>query len=121
MPDILPSSMLKRPKGSVRRPDGWWQPIFCANCGCDGGLVPEENMTFAFYLCNTCAEKLGDAAHLMMMPDEVFFLKVQEAQLERYGRLLTAEEILKALNDDSHPLAKLAKDRLRSKNLLQGG
>lgn len=83
--------------------------------------MPEENMTFAFYLCKKCAETHGDLAHTYTMPDEVFFQKVSEAQLDRYGRLLGPAEILKALEDASHPLAKLAKDRLKMMSKLPKG
>lgn len=111
--DVLPSSRLQRAIGSVRRPDGWWQPIFCANCGGDGGLVPEENATFAFYLCNSCAATYGDLAHTYMMPDAEYFRKVSEVQLERYGRYLNPVELLRALEDTGSPLAKLAREKLK--------
>lgn len=115
MAELLPDSRMKQPGGSVRRPDGWWQPIFCANCGVSGGLVPEENMTYAFYLCPPCGEKYGAMAHFYMMPDDVFFQKVSEEQLDRYGRFLNPVELLRALEDADHPLAKLARDRFNIK------
>lgn len=89
----------------------WWQPIYCANCSADGGLVPEKNMTFAFYLCNTCFEKWGTIAGTYAMPDEVFWQKVAEEQLERHGRYLTAEEMAQAITNESDPLSRLAKER----------
>jgi hypothetical protein len=54
-PDTLPDSRLKQSKGLVHGgPAGQfrmnWVPIYCANCGAAGGLVPEENKTFAFWL-----------------------------------------------------------------------
>lgn len=112
-PDILPDSRLARPIGAKNINSTWWIPIACANCGASGGFVPEENMTFAFYLCNSCAEKWGPIANTYVEPDELFFRRVTEAQLEKYGRLLGHEELLKALDDANSPLAKLARDRLK--------
>jgi hypothetical protein len=92
-----------------------WLYLFCASCGADGGRVMETDIPnaeeFAFYLCDGCAEKYGALAGMTMVPDDVFFQKVQEAQMEREGRLLQPFEIVKALQDDSHYLSKLAKDR----------
>jgi hypothetical protein len=85
-------------------------PIFCANCGKPGGYVPSENCTFAFYLCNPCAEKWSPLAGTLAVPDEVFWQKVKDAQIEKYGRELTAAEIQAALADQESVLAKLAKD-----------
>lgn len=109
--DLLPSSRPQRSTGAIERAGTWWAPIFCANCGADGGLVPEENMTFAFYLCNLCGERWGELANTYTEPDAIFWQRVQEEQLDRYARLLTPAELLRALEDASHPLAKLAKDR----------
>jgi hypothetical protein len=50
-----------------------WTPIYCANCGADGGFVPEDNCNFAFYLCNSCAEKLPPIEGTYRVPDEVFW------------------------------------------------
>lgn len=113
--DVLPDSRLATPftpKGGQWRDGAWWVPIFCANCGADGGLVPQENMTFAFYLCNPCFETYGTIAGTYAMPDEVFWAKLQEAQLERHGRLLSNTELVAALADESDPVSRLAKDRL---------
>jgi hypothetical protein len=109
MPDLLPDSRMKTPSAGVNRGRaGTWLPVFCANCGADGGLVPEENMTFCFYLCNTCAETHGQIAGMMLMPDEVFFAKVAEAQLERHGHYLTAEEWARLSATD--PLIRLVQE-----------
>jgi hypothetical protein len=114
--EILPDSRLKdhaqgtrvMPFANVNRLS--WTPIFCANCGKGGGYVPEETCTFAFYLCDGCAEKWAPLAGTLAVPDEVFWKKVKEAQLEKYGRLLTAEEIAAQLEDGDSMLAKLARD-----------
>jgi hypothetical protein len=112
MPDLLPDCRARMPIGAVNRGVlGTWLPVFCANCGADGGLVPEENMTFLFYLCNTCAETYGQVANVMLMPDEVFYAKVAEEQLARYGRYLTPEEWGQVGEDPSHPLWTVLRDK----------
>lgn len=111
-PDVLPDS--RGTTGSKQSINGtWWVSVFCANCGKSGGYVPEENMTFAFYLCDPCADKWGPIANTYVEPDEVFFRRVQEAQLEKYSRLLGPVELLRALEDANSPLAKLAREGLK--------
>lgn len=113
--DILPDSRLKTvvtPKGAVWRNGSWWEPVFCANCGADGGLVPQENMTFMFYLCDPCFETHGAIAGTYALPDEVFFQMVAEAQLEKHGRFLTEPELVAAIDDPFDPLSRLARDRV---------
>ena len=72
--------------------------------------MPEENCTFAFYLCNKCAEKWAPLAGTMAMPDEVFWQKVKEEQLARYGRVLTPYELAAAAAVKGSTLATLAKE-----------
>lgn len=112
-PDILPDTRGKT--GLKQSINGtWWVPIFCANCGKPGGYVPEENMTFAFYLCdNPCAATWGPIANTYMEPDAVFFKRIELAQLEKYSRLLGPLELLQALEDANSPLAKLAREGLK--------
>ena len=80
--DLLPESRLKDKKGAIFMVWGEWgkiqmEPIFCANCGKLGAYVPEENMTFAFWLCDdTCASKWATLAGTYTSPDEVFWEKV---------------------------------------------
>ena len=109
--DILPDSRLTHPKGAQNLAGAWWVPLFCANCGADGGFVPEENMTFAFYLCDPCAERYGEIAGLYFMPDELFGEKLKQEQLSTYGRFLNEEELLKIVEADASPLATLIKQR----------
>jgi hypothetical protein len=106
-PDLLPNSRARESKNVTYRVGFPWVPIFCANCGADGGAVPEEHCDFAFYLCNPCAEKWGQLAGTMTMPDEVFWQKVTDA----YGRELTEEERIKELDDESSLLSKLTKEK----------
>ena len=108
---ILPNSIPKNTKGRMFRNGQPWIPIYCANCGADGGFVPEEAATFAFYLCDVDAEKWSPLAGLMAIPDEVFWEKVKQTQIETFGRELTGDEIVEALKDEHHVLTKLARDR----------
>jgi hypothetical protein len=108
--NVLPDSRAKTTKGRVSIKGSTYVPIYCANCGAPGGGVPEEHMTFAFYLCDPCCETHGHIAGTYVEPDAVFFEKVKQAQLEEYGRPLTAEELSSALDTKYHPLAKLARE-----------
>lgn len=54
--DVLPDSRAREAKHVIRSPFGNLIQVFCANCGCEWGRVKEEEMTFAFVLCNRCAE-----------------------------------------------------------------
>jgi hypothetical protein len=110
--DVLPESRARRSTGAVWRPDGWWVPFACASCGKECGLCPDDN-TFMFYLCPGCAEKYGEIAGLYMMPDQVFWERVRVAQLEKHGRLLASHELAAALDDPTHPLTRLLKERVR--------
>jgi hypothetical protein len=109
--EILPDCRAKEAKGRVFVCGVSWIPVFCANCGADGGLCPEENMTFMFYLCNKCAETHGQIAGTMLMPDEVFFEKLRQEQIETYGRYLTQDELARIADADDTPLARLLKSK----------
>lgn len=116
MPEILPNSIAQRSERVIIWANGMkWLPVFCANCGKDGGMVLETDWdrvkNFAFYLCDRCAEKWAPMANTGLVPDEVFWKKVRDAQIENFGRELTEEEIIEALNNDEHILTKLCKDR----------
>jgi hypothetical protein len=101
--DVLPDSRLKDPnQGAVMAdftlPSGQtvrlqMSPVFCANCGADGGYVPTENMTFAFYICQKCHDSCGAIAGTLAVPDEEFRRTVAYEMEERFGKALTAEEI----------------------------
>lgn len=84
--EILPDSRLQRIVGAIPGPGGWWQPVFCAVCGKPFGYVPEENCDFACWLCNECSEIHGAVFNGMMMPDEVFWEEVKQAQLDKIRR-----------------------------------
>jgi hypothetical protein len=112
--EVLPDSRARiicTPKRSLCIAGAWWEPVFCANCGVQGPRVPEENMTFAFWLCTSCYETWGEIAGTMAMPDEVFFQTLRDAQRERYGRLLTPEEAQAELANPDSLLSTLARSR----------
>ena len=75
--DILPDSRLQVTRG-LQFSAAWGcmaMPIFCANCGADGGYVPED-CTFACYLCNECSREQPLPLGLYVMPDEQFWARV---------------------------------------------
>lgn len=114
--EILPNSIAVRSQRRIVWANGMkWIPMFCANCGKDGGQVMEQDWdtvkNWAFYLCDPCAEKWAPIANTGISPDEAFWQKVHAAQVEHFGRELTPEEIAEYLKDENNPLAKLAKDR----------
>jgi hypothetical protein len=116
MAEVLPNCIAKRSEKIVFGPNGTkWIPLFCANCGTDGGLVMETDWdrvkNFAFYLCQPCADKWAPLANTGLAPDEVFWRKVRSAQIEAFGRELSDQEIIEALKDDESIIAKLVKDR----------
>ena len=100
--NLLPDSRMASPTGVIRIEFGEWgrinmQPIFCANCGKLGAYIPEENMTFAFWLCNgPCSDQWATLAGTYTSSDEVFFEKVAQEMLETYGHYLTEKEVIAA-------------------------
>ena len=88
MPEILPDCRTHEPRGAVSGRGDWssWIPIFCANCGREGGKVPEENMTGVFWLCNACFETYGPIAATMILPDEIFWEEIRLEQMKRDQR-----------------------------------
>jgi hypothetical protein len=112
--ELLPDSRARTivtPRGMVQGPGGMWVPVYCANCGADGGLCPEVNMTFMFYLCNKCVFTHGRIAATMMVPDEVFWQKVKDEQMATYNRYLSIEELMQVVEADASPLATLLTSR----------
>src|SRR5580765_6345089 len=113
--DILPDSRLQdRLKGVVRGTVNKlrsmnWTPVFCANCGTPHGYVPEEFCDFACFLCDSCSEKWGTQFGYALMPDEVFQAKVQQEMIDKYGRVLSVQEIQKATETDGS-LSKLLRE-----------
>jgi len=110
MADILPDSRMQDRRQFVPGPMGNWIPTFCANCFREGPLVPEDS-TFAFWLCNPCFEKCGELTIGTVMPEQVFYEQVKQAQLEKYGRIPSAEEVVISLADTGSLESLLARSR----------
>lgn len=113
--EVLPDSRSRARRGSFLGP--WavrWLPIYCANCGTDGGSVPEENMHFIFYLCPPCFETHGAIAGTYAMPDELFWRQVQDEQIARYGRILAPSELARVATHETSPLATLLREGRRA-------
>lgn len=115
--DILPDSRAREAKNVIRSPFGNLVICYCANCGCEWGRVKEEEMTFAFVLCNKCAETKGPIAGMMAVPDEVFFERVQQER--EATKLEDPIEFVKALENPSTPLGKLGAEW--KKRVTNGG
>jgi len=114
--NLLPNSIAQRNEKTVVWANGMkWLPIFCANCGVQHGQVLETDWervkNFAFCLCDACAQKWSPLVDTMMAPDEAFWRKFHAVQMDEFGRELTEAELVEALKDDNHVIAKLCKDR----------
>ncbi len=107
---VLPNSVARRQSGIVMRGSVPWVPIWCANCGKPGGMVPQATATFAFYLCVPCSEKHGNIEGTVMVPDEVFWAKANEIIAAEYGRPLTELEMVKEADDPSSVISKLIRE-----------
>lgn len=116
MSDLLPDSRLASPTGVIRIQFGSWgrlnmQPIFCANCGKLGAYAPEENMTFAFWLCEgPCTDQWGALAGTYTSPDEVFWEQVKGEMNAKFGHDLTEIEVLEAEENTAGALCALLKE-----------
>jgi ABC-type sugar transport system substrate-binding protein len=82
-------------------------------------MVPEKMITFVFVLCQPCADAgHGEIAHLYKEPDDVFWQRVRDAQLEEtkknlgVERFLTPEELVHRLDDPTTTMSKLADEWL---------
>lgn len=108
--ETLPDSRAREAKNVIRSPFGNLIICYCANCGVEWGRVKEEEMTFAFVLCNKCAETYGPIAGMMVEPDTVFFERIREEReaAKLALRLEDPVQFAKALEDPSMPLGKLA-------------
>lgn len=113
MADVLPNCLTRTPKVNYSLPEqGTWFYLYCANCGVLTSYVrcAELPAEYAFSLCNDCVEKYGEPAGFTKTPDDVFKEKVEQAMLERYGHILTQQEVEIALGDKSSVISKLEKE-----------
>lgn len=105
--EVLPDSRTKEAKDLVWGMFGAMQWIYCVYCGTKGGLVPVENITTVSWICNACFPIHGQDTLLMVTSDEVFYEKVKQEQLEKFGRFLTEPELVSVVEADASPLATL--------------
>ncbi len=113
---LLPDSRMKSPKSSKTM---FWpgygnievEQVFCANCGKEHGWVPQQNTTYAFWLCTYCAETYGDKLPGYLMPDEVYWEMVR---LETGG--LTLEKIRQLMGSATSLLSKLVRLQPKGRN-----
>jgi hypothetical protein len=109
--DVLPDCRARTVRGQQRINGIWHERVYCANCHKGGPWVPEEGMTFAYYLCDPCYHKMGDTTCTFVMPDHVFAAKMRLEMIEKYGKVLTEEELRTVVGEGASPLAALIKDR----------
>lgn len=105
---LLPDSRTREVRGVVRSPHGNLVQIFCANCGKPWGQVPEKMITFAFALCDACAEAYGDIAYTYKEPDEVFWARAAEVMAEE--EIMSTEDLVLKVENPSVSLASLIRD-----------
>lgn len=119
--DILPDTRARVARYVIRRVDSWGRvynavPVYCANCGHSAGDVPEENCTFAFFLCgpeaNNCADKWGGKAHFYTEPDTVFWDRIHQEWLDKHQEKMSSVKLLAELENPESSLTKLFKERL---------
>jgi len=111
VPYVLPDCRTKQSK-TFRGPDNQeYEQAYCANCHKAGPIVLAENCNWMFWLCNVCETKWAPVAGTYAQPDEEFFKRVAEAQLEKKARSMTAMELLKELEDPNSTFSKIARDR----------
>ena len=101
-------SLIYTVKGAVWRNGAWWEPVFCMSCGKEGGLTTCEGTTFLGWLCDDCG-KYGDIDGAFVEPDRIHWARIELEQRERFGRVLTEEELVAIVAADASPLATLIK------------
>lgn len=68
----LPDCRRSHHRPTICGPVGIMAKVYCANCGCDGGLVTNEWAEHIFYLCDDCANTCGNlGAAAVQIPDSV--------------------------------------------------
>lgn len=104
--DILPDCRTTVVRGVTRSPMGNLVQIYCANCGTHMGMVNEKQITFAFALCQPCADVFGHDAHFYQEPDAEFFARCAHELAE--AEITTPEEVATAVEAGGNPIATLA-------------
>ena len=117
MPETLPDSRARNSRFLGTRQGAHIVPFFCASCGVEMGKAVDRDVSEAmFFLCeanqNNCASRFGERVGLgkVESPSQIKYAKLAQAQLECFGRILTAEEFDVVMSEVDHPLAKLARE-----------
>lgn len=112
---LIPLSVARERRGVVIRDGIPWVPIFCCSCSISGGLVPEESIEsgtgWVGYVCDDCAPKYASDTMLMVVPDQLWAEKFNQAQIDKYGRLLSLVELADQLRDPNSLISKLERER----------
>ena len=116
--DVLPDSRLRSPKFTKLAQwlvDGHYvtielEPVYCANCGTPHGYVPIANTSFAFWLCDKCFTTWGIPAGTMVSSDEIYWRRVRDAMMNKYGHVLSKDELQQLAKDGYGQLATLIKE-----------
>lgn len=117
MPEILPRCTTIAKTGGMEIRGVWHVPTYCMFCGKHHGYQPESATDpgggYVGYVCDPCAEipRNSELVGLSVVPDEVHWQRVREAQLEEHGRELTVTELVRVLDDGTGPLARLLRSR----------
>ncbi len=82
--------------------------VFCFNCGKTKGWIPRGIFSWVSMLCDPCSESVGEAAAKCNTSDHVFWDKVREEMVSRFGRGLTQQELNRlAMRDELGRLLEL--------------
>ncbi len=114
-PDILPTSRAGAARATVNVGGVEYEACFCMNCGKHDGYTPLVDrepipgVTYTGWLCVGCAEKWAPLAGTMITPTQAINLRIGDAMLEDYGRILAPVEQHAELHDVNSPLSRLAR------------
>jgi hypothetical protein len=104
--DILPDSRCKAATNVVKIDGVNHVPIFCMNCGIEGGLVTERGVFFVGWQCDACQEKYPLPPGTHALPDDEHNRKVAE----EWDRAGSVERVMEQLQNERSPLSLLAKE-----------
>lgn len=116
-PEVLPICTTRSGVGGKYINGVWCVPEYCMFCGKHHGYCNESSTHpgggYVGYVCDDCASIPRNSAlvGLSLIPDEVHWQRVREAQLEEYGRVLTVPELAELLLDVNSAMSRLARDR----------
>ena len=108
--NILPNSTLSTSRVVVRRGGMNWVTVYCANCGKEHGMVPEQSCTFTCFLCDPCSDKWGEQYGYALVPDVVFYQQLVDEQMEQFGRILSPQELDSFSRAKCNPLSTLIRE-----------